>query len=119
MDVPSPSRKRRGAGDTLLHRLPRVPRSEPARAAPAHYGRRGQVRRAGDCDRARDPAELRGEQVVVVPAPLRRSILVVACALAFAPAAAAATTTTTPKLPPAVNFKATTAAHLTQERALA
>ena len=53
---------------------------------------------------------------MVVPAPLRRALLVVACALALAPAAAAATT---PKLPAAPTFKPASKPHLAKARALA
>jgi hypothetical protein len=53
---------------------------------------------------------------VVVPAPLKRLAVVLACALALAPAAAAATT---PAVPTAPVFKATSAPHLTKTRARA
>ena len=53
---------------------------------------------------------------MVVPAPLRRVLLVFACVLALAPAAAAATTS---KLPPALSFKQASNPHLMKQRALA
>lgn len=53
---------------------------------------------------------------MVVPAPLKQVVLVVACALAFAPTVAAATT---PKLPAALIVKQSSTPHLTKARALA
>jgi hypothetical protein len=53
---------------------------------------------------------------VVVPAQLKRLLLVATCALALAPAAAAATT---PTLPAAPVFKQAAKPHLTKQRALA
>ena len=89
--IGAPGSLRRGCASSSS-RSPRSARTCSCCTSSSRFGA-GQARRPGDRDRARDAAELRREQAVVVSATViapRVSLSIAICALAIAPAARAA-----------------------------